>query len=99
MELPLLQRSNRGRESSACPKRKKPRGVGCNALLYGCQQLLMQVVNQPVAQANRKGQYSSGIPLNHPLGLAVRKPLTSSQCMKASNQRLLVRFGFPRPNP
>jgi hypothetical protein len=33
------------------------------------------------------------------LGAAERKPFTSSQCMKASNQRLLVRSGFPRPNP
>ena len=28
-----------------------------------------------------------------------RKPLTSSQCMNASNQRLLVRLGLPRPKP
>ena len=32
-------------------------------------------------------------------GVAARKPFTSSQCMKASNQRLLVRSGFPRPKP
>lgn len=30
---------------------------------------------------------------------ASRKSFTSSQCMNASNQRLLVRSGFPRPNP
>lgn len=28
-----------------------------------------------------------------------RNLLISSQCIKASNQRLLVLFGFPKPNP
>lgn len=36
---------------------------------------------------------------DHAPGLAARNPLTSSQCRKASNQRLLVRPGFPRPKP
>ena len=69
----------------------KERHAGCSFVLADKDLMVPRI--------NFLTPHKSRIISFHSPDLTVRKPLTFNQCIKASNQRLLVRLGFPKPKP